>query len=69
MSWENKATKASTHTIVVFPDGQTWNTIDGCTIRVIDRESFNDLIEDRIDANKIPAIVELTLTETTFNVL
>lgn len=58
-----------THTIVVFPDGQTWNTIGGCTIKVIHEEAFNDLVEDRIDASDIPVEVELTLTETTFNVI
>lgn len=61
--------KPKTYTIVVFPDGQTWNTIDGCTIKIIHEEAFNDLVEDRVDAGDIPSEVELTMKETTFNVL
>lgn len=58
-----------THTIVVFPDGQTWNTIGGTVIKVVHDESFERLCNDEIDASDVPAVVELTLTETTFNVL
>lgn len=70
MSWGKKQMyKHNTHTIVVFPDGQTWNTIDGCTIRVINREEFDKLCNDEVAASDVPAIVELTMKETTFNVL
>jgi hypothetical protein len=58
-----------TYTIVVFPDGQTWNTIDGCTIKVIHETAFQDLVEDRMDAEDVPAEVELTLTERSINVI
>jgi hypothetical protein len=58
-----------THTIVIFPDGQTWNVISGTKIKVVHDKSFERLCNDEIDACDIPAVVELTLQETTFNVL
>jgi bifunctional pyridoxal-dependent enzyme with beta-cystathionase and maltose regulon repressor activities len=50
-----------THTILVLSDGQTWNTIGGCSICVISDEDFNDLCEDRIDAKDIHPIAEIGL--------
>ena len=58
-----------THTIIVFPDGETWNTIDGCTIKVVDEQVFEDICTDSIDAGDAPAQVELTLTDRSINVL
>jgi hypothetical protein len=43
--------KKPTHTIVVFPDGETWNTVEGCSIITITDEEFQDLCADRIDAS------------------
>lgn len=55
--------KNKTHTIVVFPDGQTWNTLDGCRILTITDESFGDLCVDRIDACDIEPIAEIILSK------
>jgi hypothetical protein len=58
-----------TYTIIVFPDQETWNTIDGCTIKVVNEQAFEDLCADRIDAGDAPAQVELTLTDRSINVI
>ena len=52
-----------THTIVVFPDGETWNTVEGCFIIVISDEQFKDLCHDRIDASEADAIRQIDLSE------
>lgn len=49
------------HTIVVLPDGETWTTIDGCSILVIDDSQFRDLADGRIDANDLKALSEVSL--------
>ena len=54
-----------THTIIVFPDGETWNTADGSAIMVITDEQFRDLVDDRIDAGDIPAIASISLSDFT----
>lgn len=46
--------KKEKHAIVVFPDRETWNTLEGCVIKVIDSEQFTDLCEDSVDAGDIP---------------
>ena len=50
-----------THTIIVLSDGETWNTIAGCSICVISDEDFNDLCHDRVDAKDINPIAEIGL--------
>jgi hypothetical protein len=55
----------TTHTIIVFPDGETWNTADGSAIMVVTDEQFRDLIEGRIDAGDIPAIASISLADFT----
>lgn len=52
-----------THSIVVFPDGQTWNTVDGCSIIEITDEQFDDLCNDRLDAADCNALREINLKE------
>ena len=54
-----------THTIVVLSDGQTWNTINGCSILVINDDQFDDLCNDRIDAGDLKPIVEIGLQNMT----
>ena len=54
-----------THTIVVLSDGQTWNTLSGCSILVIDDKQFDDLCNDRIDAGDLTPITEIGLLEAT----
>jgi len=54
---------SKTHTIIVLPDGETWNTISGCSIMVINEDQFRDLCEDRIGANDLIPITEIGLRE------
>ena len=52
-----------THTIIILPDGETWNTISGCSIVVINDEQFKELCEDQVKACEITPIAEISLTE------
>ena len=54
-----------THTLIVFPDGETWNTADGCGLIVVSDETFRDIIEDRIDAGDAPVLAALSLADFT----
>jgi len=58
-------THNKTHTIVVLSDGQTWNTLSGCSILVIDDKQFDDLCNDRIDARDLTPITEIGLADQT----
>jgi hypothetical protein len=57
----NNNTKPLTHTIIVLPDGETWNTISGCSMVVISDADFNKLCNDEIDAGDIEPIAEVGL--------
>lgn len=48
-------------TILVLPDGETWNTLDGCSICVITEEDFELLSNDRICAHDLNPVVEIAL--------
>lgn len=52
-------------TIIVLSDGETWNTISGCSIVVIDKAQFEDLCADRVDASDLTPIVEISLSDMT----
>lgn len=52
-------------TIIVLPDGETWNTIDDCSIRVITDEDFHMLCNGEIDACKILPVAEVGLYDAT----
>jgi hypothetical protein len=54
---------SKTHTIIVLSDGETWNTISGCSIMVISDDQFRDLCDDRISANDLIPITEIGLHE------
>jgi hypothetical protein len=54
-----------THTIVVLADGETWTTLSGCSILVINDKQFDDLCNDRIDANDLKPIAEVGLSDAT----
>lgn len=56
-------TKANT--IILLPDGETWNTIDGCSILVVSDKQFLSLCNDEIDARDLIPIVEISLSELT----
>jgi hypothetical protein len=55
----------TTHTIIVFPDGETWNTADGSSIKIVSEETFRDIMDDRIDAGDAPCIAEINLADLT----
>lgn len=50
------------HTIIVFPDGTTWNTVEGCKILTITDEDFANLCDDFVDAKDIEPLSEIILT-------
>lgn len=49
-------------TIVILSDGETWNTINGCSICVITDEDFDRLCRDEIGANDLNPVSEVGLT-------
>lgn len=51
------------HMIIVFPDGKTWNTVDGCTIKTIHDLDFKALCDDAIEASDCKAIAEMRLLD------
>jgi len=52
-----------THTLIVFPDGETWNTADGCRLIVVSNETFREIVDDRVDAGEARTIADLTLSD------
>jgi len=48
-------------TILILPDGETWSTVDGCSICVITDEDYARLCNDEVDANDILPVGELLL--------
>lgn len=54
-----------THTIVVLSDGQTWNTLNGCSILVINDQQFDDLCNDRVDAGDLMPLAEIGMADVT----
>jgi len=56
---------SKSHTIVVLPDGETWNTLSGCSIVVINDQQFDDLCYGRIDAGDLIPIAEIGLFDQT----
>jgi hypothetical protein len=49
------------HAIVVLPDGETWNTVDSCSICIITDEDLQKLVNDEIDARDLIPPVEIGL--------
>jgi hypothetical protein len=54
-------TKIKHQAIVVLPDGTTWSSVEGCTIRIISNAEFNKLSNDYIDACDTSAVAEIRL--------
>jgi hypothetical protein len=52
----------NTYAIIVFPDGETWNTVDGSSIKIITEATFREIVDDRIDA---PCVAEISLADLT----
>lgn len=51
--------------IIVLSDGETWNTLVGCSIFVIEDTDFHDLCEDRVSLNSIVPVAEIELKDRT----
>jgi hypothetical protein len=52
-----------THAIIVFPDGETWNTVDGSSIKIVTDKVFRQIIDDEIDAGDAECIAEINLAD------
>lgn len=50
-------------TILVLPDGETWSTVGGCELLVIDNTQFIDLCDDHCSVGDLKPVVELQLKE------
>lgn len=50
------------HTIIVLSDGETWTTIDGCSICVVDDDTMEELKEG-YKPRWVNTLVEIALTE------
>ena len=48
-------------TIIVLPDGETWNTIDGCSICTVTEEEFDRLCKNEIEAEDLKPVAEIGL--------
>jgi hypothetical protein len=49
------------HTIIVLSDGETWNTIDNCSILTINDRQFKELCQGQMTANDLVPIQEICL--------
>lgn len=47
--------------IVVFPDGETWSTLNGCRLFVIKEEDFLDICEDNKSLKRQTPAIEVDL--------
>lgn len=52
-------------TIIVLPDGETWNTIDGCSICIITNTQFDLLCSGQTSVNDLSPVTELMLKDVT----
>lgn len=54
--------------VIVLSDGETWETVGGQSICIIDEEQMNALANDEISARDLKPMVELGLKDyTPFN--
>lgn len=49
-------------TILILSDGETWCTVEGCSICTITDEDYKKLCNDEIDAGDLNPISEVGLT-------
>jgi len=54
-----------TYAILVLNDGETWSEVDGASICIINRNSYNDLCDGEVDAASITPIFEMGLRDYT----
>lgn len=50
-------------TIICLADGETWDTLGGCSICVISDKDFMDLCDNFVDIKDLTPIVEIGLQE------
>lgn len=50
-------------TILVLPDGETWSTVGGCELLVIDNTQFIDLCDDHCSVGDLKPVVEIQMKE------
>lgn len=50
-------------TIIILPDGETWNTLDGCFICTVNEQQFSDLCNGIVGVNDINALTECSICE------
>lgn len=48
-------------TIIVLPDGETWNTLDGCSICIIKDNDYERLCNDHVAAHDLEPVAEIRL--------
>ena len=48
-------------TIIVLPDGETWNTLDGCSICIIKDDDYERLCTNQVDAHDLEPVAEIGL--------
>jgi hypothetical protein len=54
---------ADTYTIVVLADGETWTTLDGCSICIINKKEYTELCDGYMDPPDLTPIVEIALKD------
>jgi hypothetical protein len=54
-------TVMKTVTILVLNDGETFTDIDGCTIMVVPKDQFDDVLYSGGDASDLSSLVEIEL--------
>ena len=59
-------TATETYAILVLNDGETWSEIDGASICIINRKTYNDLCDGIEEAHTINPMFELGLRDYTF---
>jgi len=52
-------------TVLVLNDGETWQTLGGQSLCVIDEDQHLDLLNGRIGANDLKPVMEITLSDVT----
>jgi hypothetical protein len=48
-------------TIIILPDGETWNTLDGCSICIIKDNDYERLCYGQVDAHDLEPVAEIGL--------
>ena len=59
-------TATETYAILVLNDGETWSEIDGASICIIDRRTYNDLCDGSEEPHTINPMFEMGLRDYTF---